>query len=960
MKTGKGVYLTRRAIILLVIVSAAALLLGLLPPGPGGEAAGAAEPAFTPATFDMFSMFPLQHLSPSTGRTLTWMPVETRNIADVSGWIWLSARSESPYFNALALPPLVRPSGAQGRAKCWVLVTCSPSTPEGTTGYIKVTGIRGGEQHRVWLKVVALSSQPALSKSAGVALLGKGYHDPDLQAYTGEPLTWEFEASNNGGAQDTYDLSWEADFACQVRFTMGANEISEVTVGGLARNYIFATPAYFNVEVVPTENLPKNHPMDVTVRLGPGNLTASTSEVTVQVVNPGMLYCANDLDGMRPHAHQVMAGETTSFMFHVTNLGASAADIGLSQSEDEGGWSVALDRDMIAGLEPGHTEQAILAVTPPASAGVGDRIDLAVTANSSLGAAEESAIAAEVTDVRNVYFFAIDSMDPEYLHLNRAGTGPGSEGDWLMPNVRSFMGDGVTYSDARVYLPSATDMDHTNALAGSYTGTQGLFSVGGTVVGYTEYDELITAPNSMDLMLHGPEGKPIERIYEVAEEETEGKALAGFWSNKNWLADVEGERTVEIVGHSERFPLFFPPPYKYVAAGDPQTDENPADPLSGPFSMLIYTENTSEILVPALIGQFNLILGLNLSLGLTVGINTVPLSLMTGTMPGTHCEDRYLVDSFLRSILEEDPDVCYINAADLDNTGHFTGSSWSYDEWDTKGTPSPLDDESVFSPWMRRDECLDICREADVLFADFIQLLKDRGAYDNSVIVFLSDHGMENMKDQESGYELLDLREILRRHGLVFNEDYREAGGTEINFLWCDDADRLQAIEEILEGYTVDDPELGPVQPLIVINREEMASGVDYGEHGHVRPMELYSEYWINHPGEQGGHLWPELFVFPLYNYNVAMHGAVLTTAVNPVGASMGNVPDNLQIGLPAAHGGLQTAYIPLIFKAPVGSSYAPGTVIEEEVEVGDIAPTIYGILGWEVPDCVDGAPLPY
>ena len=79
------------------------------------------------------------------------------------------------------------------------------------------------------------------------------------------------------------------------------------------------------------------------------------------------------------------------------------------------------------------------------------------------------------------------------------------------------------------------------------------------------------------------------------------------------------------------------------------------------------------------------------------------------------------------------------------------------------------------------------------------------------------------------------------------------------------------------------------------------------------------------------------------------------------MGITIGNIPDNVQLGFPGAHGGLQTARMPLIFKAPAGwSGYVPGSEYGGEVEVGDIAPTIYGILGWEAPDCVDGEPLPY
>ena len=959
MKPATGTSRFRRAALHVTVtfISLAALLLTMMPFGPGVFVSADPPPAYEPATFDLFSMFSQQMLSPATGGTFTWMPVQTRNIADVTGWVWLSAYSESPYFNAMVIPCVVRPAGASGIAKSWVLVSCAPDTPEGTTGYIKVTGVRGSEQHRAWLKVTALSSTPRLELSRGDTLAGQGYADPELQAYTGTPLRWYLQATNLGGSQDTYSLGYEADFPCQVRFLdPQGGEMDGVTVKGLTHNYLYPEPVYFQAEVTPTGPLAKNQPLDVSFTLGPGANTSSTSRQNVQVVDAGMLFCINDLSGLRPHAHQLMAGEATSFIFHVTNRDDTVVDITLEVEGEYVDWEVGLERDTITGLEPGHTEQVTCTAIAPEGAAVDDRLDLTVTATSSLGPSESVAVAAEVTDVRNVYYFSIDSMDPEYLYLDRNGN-PVEEGEdpaagWLAPNLRAFMGDAVNYSDACVYLPSATDMNHTNALAGTYTGTQGLYMVGGTFRGFTAYDEVISAPNSMDLMLYGPDGEPLQRIYEVAKTETDGKALCGFWSNKNWLADIEGERTVDIVGHSERFPLFFPPPYKYNSAGDPQTDENPGDPISCPLSAGFYCDTTREVLIPAMLGQFNLLLGL--------GLYVLPVSMFIGMTPGNHCEDRYLMDSFFRSIQEEDPDVAYINAADLDNTGHFTGGSWYQPEWDTKGTPGAWDDESIFSPWMRRDECLDIMKEVDLLFADFIQLLKDRGVYDNSVIVVLSDHGMENMKDEKSGYEVLDLRLILREQGLVYYEDFYEAGGTEINFIWCDDAAKLAAIEAILEGYTVDDPQLGPVQPLMVINREEMVTGMDYGEFGEVRPMELYSEYWTGHPDEPDGHLWPDLFIFPLYNYNIAAHGLILAGAANPVGLTIGNIPDNVQLGFPGAHGGLQTAHMPLIFKAPAGwSGYVAGSKYGGEVEVGDIAPTIYGILGWEAPDCVDGKPLP-
>ena len=935
-----------------------ALLLLLL---PASSAAGAVKrktakakkvaASSSGATFDLTSMFPYQMLAPKAGKTMTWMSVDAANITETNEPVNLTTYCESPYFTACVWPPFAGPSGAKGKARSFVIVTCKPDTPEGTTGYVKVTGRRGAEEHRVWLKADVLASSPKLEMSQGDTGSGKGYTDPVLQTFTGKPVTWELGATNRGCIQDTYTLGYQAGFPCHVRFlNRGGAEISQLAVPGLTHNYLYPNMINFRVEVTPLTALPKNRPQDITVTLGPGSLTGETAQFKVQVTNPGMLFCLNDLDGLKPRAHQVMAGESTSYVLEATNMGVSQAEITLGVSGG-GGWQVSIDRPVIQSLAPGSTGKAILNVVSPAGAAAGDRAELNLTADSNLGAHDEATVAAEVTDVRNVYYWSIDSMNPEYMYLDRAGTGPGSPGDWLMPNLHRFISQCVNYKDARVFLPSATDMNHTNALAGSYTGTTGVYMVAGTYKSITAHDEILTSINSMDLMKYGPSGDPIQRIFEVADSETGGKSLNGFWSNKNWLTDMESERSVSVAGHSQEFPLFFPVPYKYVA-GDPKSDENPSDPMTGPFAAGIYSDTFLEIIAPALLGQFPLITAL--------GMFLVPLNQQVGMTPGSHCEDRYLTDSFFRSILDEDPDISYINIGDLDNTGHFTGASWDTSEWETKGTPTAADDVSKYNSWARRDDCLDICREADLLFADFLDLLKSRGVYDNSVIVFLSDHGMENSKDPAKGYQVIDLRKVLRDQGLLFKEDYVEEGGTEINELWCSDPARCARIEQALEDFTVNDPELGTVHPLTVIDRQEMLNGVDFGTHGRVRPHELYSDYWITHPNEPDGQQWPDLFVFPLYNYNVVAHGQILAGGMNPVGMTFGNMPDSMLISFQGTHGGLQTTHIPLLFKAPAGyAGYAPGTEVASEVTVADITPTIYRILGWPDPPCVDGSPLP-
>ncbi len=922
----------------------------VLPGVSASQAAG--TPADGGATFDLFSMYPEQVLSPAAGTTKTFMPLETRNITSRgAGQVALAADCESDEFSVDVDPDRVVPPKESGAAKSRVNVSCGKGTPAGTVGWIKVTGRRGSESHRIWLKVTALDSRPFIEISRGEPFEGKGYKDPALKVYTGEPLKWDILVRNDGGCDDTFELGHESEVPCKVTFRkLNGKVVESVKVEGKTRNLLYAKPVELTAEVEPEGELPEKAPVDVKLVLGPGKQTSETAGVTVRLMDPGLLYCANDLAGPRPHAHQSMPGEATSFVFHVSNTGGKPGAVKLSLSGDTLRWRARLRTTEVKSLDPGETTGAVLAMTAPRDGLPGERAEFTVTAESA-GEREEVRVAAGVTDMRNVYFWAVDSMDPEYLELDRAGTGKGSDGDWLLPNIRKFMADATSYRDAKVYLPSATDMNHTNALAGTYTGTQGVYMVGGTFKGFTEHDEVLSGNNSVANMRYGPDGAPVQRIYEVAKEQTGGNALTGFWTNKNWLAELEGERAVDIVGHSERWPLFFEPPYRYGAAGDPEADKNPQDPLSDSLQACFQSHDPSAVIIPTILGQFDLFYGLKLL--------NMPIAKVFGKTPGMHSEDQYIYESFARSLAEEDPDISYVNVADLDNTGHFTGASWMLDEWNEskRGTAS---DENEYSPYIRRDEALDIMREVDVLFGRFVETLEARGLYDNSVIVFLSDHGMENMKDQKNGYEVIDLREMLREEGLLRFEDYNEVGGTEINMIFCDDPAKTARIQQILEAYTIDDPELGKVHPLTVINRQEMKDGKQFGENGRVIPGELYSEYWINNP-DPNGQIWPDLFVFPLYNYQVVAHGDALKSGINNVAFNMGiNIPDSVLFGFPGAHGGLQTEPIPLVFKAPSGTAaYGPGESYGGEVRIGDIAPTVYSLMGWPAPACVDGTLLP-
>ena len=198
--------------------------------------------------------------------------------------------------------------------------------------------------------------------------------------------------------------------------------------------------------------------------------------------------------------------------------------------------------------------------------------------------------------------------------------------------------------------------------------------------------------------------------------------------------------------------------------------------------------------------------------------------------------------------------------------------------------------------------------------------------------------------------------------GLLRQEDYNEVGGTEINLIWCDDPEKLAAIQKILEDYTVDDPELGKVKPLTVVNRQEMEERQGLRGGGKVRPRELYSEYWINNPDDSERRDLARPVHLPALQLPGDGARRRAGERYQQRGFSMGiNVPETCC----SVCRELTAAFRPTTYRSSSSrrverrETPLPASILTGEVEIGDIAPTIYGIMGWPPPACVDGTRLP-
>ena len=934
---------------LAIITLATILISGCVPTDP---------PLPGPSTFDLYAPF-LSNTVGAASNTSSF-DFKVRGIAPGQIAVNLSVTSNSEFF----LPELDRQAVLITRMGPEVTINLkvkSSGASQGTEGWVTVSATCGSETHKLDFLVTVRDASPKLE--LGTIIDAK---EQDLRLSDGSPFEVNLKASNAGASTTKFPLSFSAPPGWAVSFKADdGNPIESLEVAGMQPYLESVKVVTFKAVIDPPAAFPKSPATKLTLGLG-------DSEVTVGVARKGLLYSPNDMAGIYPHVHQVRPGGVTTYRLYVTNTTGSLASFNLQVSGAPEGWDASLSASLI-NVAAGSTEMVELALTAPGGATAGQFATVTVDVNGG-GASDAIALAARVSTTPKIYYFAIDSMSYNYLTFNSVGTGPGHDGDWLMPNIHNFMKDSVTYTNANALMPSATDMNHTTALSGCYPGTEGIYAVGVTFNGTTDRGRMMTQRVSLNqaLTLDG-NGTPVrvKRVYELAKE-ANPEALCAFLSNKPWLvvlhSDPATQSAVERSVSADSCPVYMPQVQKYILGDPPSDSDSLLDPMNT--CMLvggmrhIITEKLPPQLFPEPVVKAHPLLKLMFEANMFQDVTgllrwLLPVNISIGGNPQTSCSDSYLGNALISLINEEDPDVTYTNLSELDMTGHLLGSAEDLTEWNTEGTATPRDDKSSINGYALRDDAIDVCRQADIIFGQFIDTLKIRGVYDSSIVVMLADHGMHNYKRPEKGYEVLDNRVLLRKNGFVMGTDYDyDEGALSYDLVYSRDKKNLPAIEKVLEEYTVNDPVEGTVHPMVVFNREEMQTGRDTCSGISVNPREFYSEYWAGRDAEGSDSMkWPDLIVYSMDNYCTRIYMDLTRTGGNAIGIKADvNLPAELSLMAMGGHLSFNTRHVPLVFKGP---GARPGAEVAEEVFLSDIAPTIYRALGWPTPEYVDGKPLP-
>ncbi len=632
------------------------------------------------------------------------------------------------------------------------------------------------------------------------------------------------------------------------------------------------------------------------------------TEVVKTMPDNALIAAASAKGAPAYHRHLVRPGLGTTYLIRVMNTELIELKVDLSVSNPPSGWTATLDKSSVK-LLPGEKVYVKLELKSSPKLPVGSVAAVKVAAKTSTNQSGELTLEAETTAKRKIYYISIDSFGPEYLALNAKGTGLGKDGDWLTPNLHALMKDCTYFPDHKVHLVAATDMNHAAYLSGSLPGTLGLYSVNVFLFGFDEKGLPIIKATPLDLMYYGKDGKPVTNIFNVVQTPALGgnpNAFTAYISGKAWVPEhyLNPVFGLDRIATANTWP-------DYVTPSSHVAPKN-------------------EMLRQILKTRFGRI--------------TLSDAFMW--------EDPYSAEQAMEVIANEDPDVAYILLGAVDAAGHMYGAAWDLDEWKTNNTPDdPSDDVSKVNRRANRASQIAIVKNADAQVGRLIAFLQARGAYDDSYLVVESDHNMET-----NFFAGPKLDKILAPTGYSAKKDYFLFTVSQIGALFVrpgnNDPKMIPALEKALEDSRVINPMTGKSEsPMIVIDREEMKTGIDKVSGERVTlPMELYSEYYIEHP-QQGGLDYPDLLILTKNNYQCRLMGVGLAS----IGMGKMNIPlpkVNVFVG---GHGGPTTQHALLMMRGP---AIDQGRISGEQSWSSDVAPTLYALEGYQAPESVQGKKL--
>ena len=545
-----------------------------------------------------------------------------------------------------------------------------------------------------------------------------------------------------------------------------------------------------------------------------------------------------------------------------------------------------------------------------------------------------------------VLFISIDSLHPGYLKLNRDGDAGGHAGNWLMPNVHRFLAGGTHIADARSYMPSATDMNHLNVIAGTHSGQTGIVGVSTQL--YDWHKDRTPQWESPHLAwARDGKGRKVQTLFQLWAQKYKGSKTA-FISGKGWVSDMyrksddwNYDPNISLVVQGNDHPHYVPDPLTYSQSfydppGDTDAKCDPESAAQKAFDDQVYKRDDDALEhFPA---------------------------------------DRWVVDATLAVLKKDRPGLALVLLAQMDDAQHALGAAWDPTEFVKRATPyKPPQGCPNKAAWqlvskhnslVYREAVLDTVRDIDTQFGRLMDGIRKLPAYRDATIVFYSDHSqithlLQQPKDRNTAST--DPMKVLRRAGVITKTEanWRGFGVMSASSMgaiyWhpkkLNRAAVISQAKAVLLKHTITNPNTGIKQcPWHVLDREAMRLGYP----GVSTKGELYHEYYATADGSKKP-VWPDLVLVMKNNWQITVYDGLL-----------GNLGVEIPIPLPpltvflGGHGAEDT--LPIVM-ALSGPGIARGKVINDpgyaqNYRIADLGVTVARRAGLVFPHTTVGQDL--
>jgi hypothetical protein len=542
-------------------------------------------------------------------------------------------------------------------------------------------------------------------------------------------------------------------------------------------------------------------------------------------------------------------------------------------------------------------------------------------------------------------FIAIDALHPKYFELDAQGMPGGSDGNWLMPNIRRFLQKSLWYRNAKCFLPSATDMNHLNALAGTSSAQTGIVSVWAQPTGWDEGGDAVIKRTSMSFA-RDDKGRPVDTLFHAWKRKwPDSKTL--FISGKEWVAEMLKDNPagsgIDILVTGPNHPGYLKPPQRESLA-DPHTDKDAAcDPESTHLPYFAASMMPSDTTTRLYTGQGSLL--------------TWQMELFASHFP----HDSWVIESTLEIFRRENPDMAYILLAQCDDAGHCIGCANDPDEFINIDPPyEPLDGcenqpayqlVSSRNKLLFKEAILDVVRDVDIQFGRLMEGLEKQGILGHAKIILLSDHSAENHLYTEDFSStdcvgLLDRAGIIEKRGILDKKEMYAFSVSSYGVMyWRENKEKVARAKAVLKAHRALNPQtLKKECPWWVVDRNDMKNGLE----GVCLPGELYHTYYVEVDREQTV-IWPDLIILakngwqiPVYNGQIPNVGIKAPTWAPPWRVYNGG------------HGSVDTQPIVAAISVPGGKA----GIQDRPIRIADLGVTAASLFGLELNSTTIGKDL--